>query len=184
MYSFNQGLELLHKHGLTVSQKALTLKAKELAACSDDEVNSWKDQCVTAKEEEECLSKLQKCLETLVYLPEMPTVKDAENYLNEHVVYEDEFDDNMGQVTSQFIDDMQTLDVSELNLCCLQPKPSSLLQSVCSNLDASKGVIRHCLEGILMSANDHNTSLLDAVVLQRKCIAHTLLPDSRRQCRP
>ncbi len=56
---------------------------------------------------------------TLVYLPEMPTVKDAENYLNEHVVYEDEFDDNMGQVTSQFIDDMQTLDVSELNLCCL-----------------------------------------------------------------
>ena len=161
---FQQGLEILQKHGLTLSQKALSSKTKELRENCDAQVYCWKEQCVFEKEKVRLLSKLKESLIDLAYLPKLSTVTDVEQYLKDNfTTKEDILESNVEQSLLPSENEFKTLDTSELNLCFDEPEPHFLLNSICSSLDTNKAVVCQLLKDIVDSALGCNGTLLEVI---------------------
>ena len=161
-----KGIETLHKHGLTVCQKTLSLKANELGKTCDDVMLLWKEESVKRLQKEMCLNLFENGLKEIYYHPNLPDVTDLNQYL-----HKDDHDNSSISISTENIsDEFQTLDVEKLNLCCTNPSSTQLLLNACSELKCQgidDACISGCFKDILKMAPD-SSSLLDAVCACRK----------------
>jgi hypothetical protein len=167
-----KGIETLHRHGLTVCQKTLSLKANELGKRCDDAILLWKDESVKKLQKEMCLNLLEKELKEIYYHPNLPNVTDIKQYLqtDDHENLPETTNSSISISTESICDGFETLDVEKLNLCCTNPSSTQLLLNACSELKC-KGIDAACISGCFKDISQmapDSSDILEAVCACRE----------------
>lgn len=113
---------------------------------------------------QKALSLLKESLKLLSYLPQLPTTHDLQKYLKVGDHHSPAVVNNLPNGTA-CEGGFPTTDVKELNLCCNQQEPKSLLNGLITQTcdkGISKDVVNKCLEEVLKISSGYS-NLIDAL---------------------